>query len=73
MSLIIVLALSSVGIHGVLLGGYSSNSKYAYYGGIRSGAQMISYEVSLAFVVGSLVLVEGGSFELATFGIIGGG
>lgn len=66
--LVLVLGLSSISIHGVLLGGYSSNSKYAYYGGVRSSAQMISYEVSLAFILGSMVLLEGGSFGLNYFG-----
>ena len=68
-SLILVLALSSLSIHGVLLGGYASNSKYAYYGSVRSSAQMISYEVSLAFLVGSIVLLEGGSFNLYYFAL----
>lgn len=66
-SLIIVLAISSIGIHGVLLGGYSSNSKYAYYGAIRSSAQMISYEVSLAFLIGGIVLLNGGTFSFFEF------
>ena len=69
--LILVLALSSLSIHGVLLGGYSSNSKYAYYGSVRSSAQMISYEVSLAFIIGGIVLLEGGSFSLHYFSFEG--
>lgn len=71
-TLILVLALSSVGIHGVLLGGYASNNKYSYYGGVRSGAQMISYEVSLAFVLGGVVLLDGGSFSLGNFASLSG-
>ena len=44
LGLMYILALSSLGVYGVLLNGYSSNSKYGFYSGIRSSAQMISYE-----------------------------
>lgn len=60
-----ILAISSLGVYGVLIGGYSSNSKYGFYGGIRSSAQMISYEVSLAFIVGIFVLYSGGTLNLS--------
>lgn len=46
--LLFVLSISSLGVYGVMLSGWSSNSRYAFLGGIRSAAQMISYEVSLA-------------------------
>ena len=46
-SMLGVLAFSSIGVYGVLLGGYSSNSKYGYMGGIRSTSQMLSYELSI--------------------------
>lgn len=65
LGLLVVLALSSLGVYGVLLGGYSSNSKYGFYGGIRSSAQMISYEVSIGFILLVVVLLSGGSFNLS--------
>lgn len=60
-----ILVLSSLNIYGIVLAGWSSNSKYAYLGSLRSAAQMISYEISVGFVfltvascVGSLNLTE---------------
>ena len=61
-ALILLFAISSVGVYGVMLAGWSSNSKYPLLGGLRSSAQMISYEVSLTLsVVGVLLLA--GSFD----------
>ncbi|MFB3067663.1 MAG: NADH-quinone oxidoreductase subunit H, partial [Acidobacteriota bacterium] len=64
-ALLFVLSVSSVGILGVILGGWASNSKYPLLGALRSTAQMVSYEVALGFSVigvllwaGSLSLVE---------------
>src|SRR6202047_5506555 len=55
-------AITSIGVYGVALAGWSSNSKYSLLGGLRSSAQMISYEVSLTLsVVGVLLLA--GSFN----------
>jgi NADH-quinone oxidoreductase subunit H len=60
--LILLFAISSIGVYGVALAGWSSNSKYPLLGGLRSSAQMISYEVSLTLsVVGVLLLA--GSFD----------
>jgi NADH-quinone oxidoreductase subunit H len=54
-----VLAVTSLGVYGIVLAGWSSNSKYSLLGGIRSAAQMISYEVSLGLgIVGVLMLSQ---------------
>jgi NADH-quinone oxidoreductase subunit H len=57
--LLMVFAITSIGVYGVALAGWSSNSKYPLMGGLRSSAQMISYEVSLTMSVIGVVLVAG--------------
>lgn len=52
-----VLALTSLSVYGITLAGWSSGSKYSLLGGVRSSAQMISYEVSMGFSVGGVVLL----------------
>jgi NADH-quinone oxidoreductase subunit H len=54
-----VLALSSLGVYGIVMGGWGSNSKYAFMGSLRSAAQMISYEVSIGFVIITVLLAVG--------------
>ena len=56
--LLFVLALSSVGIYGVILAGWSSNSKYAFLGAMRLGAQMISYEIAMGFALVCVLMVS---------------
>jgi NADH-quinone oxidoreductase subunit H len=54
-----VLAISSLGVYGIALAGWSSNSKYSLLGGIRSSAQMISYEVAMGLALVPILLVSG--------------
>ncbi|MCB1437883.1 MAG: NADH-quinone oxidoreductase subunit NuoH [Rhodobiaceae bacterium] len=52
-------AISSLGVYGVIMGGWASNSKYAFLGALRSAAQMVSYEVSIGFVIITVLLCVG--------------
>jgi NADH-quinone oxidoreductase subunit H len=52
-------AISSLGVYGIIIAGWSSNSKYAFLGGIRSAAQMISYEVAIGVAIISVLLCTG--------------
>jgi len=52
-------AISSLGVYGIIIAGWSSNSKYAFLGALRSAAQMVSYEVAMGFVVASVLLLVG--------------
>ncbi|MEZ0495597.1 NADH-quinone oxidoreductase subunit NuoH [Sphingomonas sp. IW22] len=63
--LLYVLAASSLGVYGIILAGWSSNSKYPFYSAIRAAAQMVSYEVAIGFVLVSVVLWAG-SFNLTS-------
>lgn len=57
--LLYLFAVSSLGVYGIILSGWSSNSKYAFLGSLRSTAQMISYEVSIGFIIITIVLCSG--------------
>lgn len=57
--MLLILALTSVAVYGVTLAGWSSNSKFSLLGGLRSSAQMISYELSMGLAVVSVVLITG--------------
>jgi NADH-quinone oxidoreductase subunit H len=54
-----LLAVSSLGVYGVLLSGWASNSKYAFLGALRSAAQMVSYEVALGVIILTVLLCAG--------------
>jgi NADH-quinone oxidoreductase subunit H len=54
-----IFAISSLGVYGVIMAGWASNSKYPFIGALRSAAQMVSYEVSLGFVIITVLLVAG--------------
>jgi len=62
--LLYVLAASSLGVYGVIVAGWASNSKYPFFSGLRAAAQMVSYEVSIGFVLISVVLYAN-SFNLS--------
>jgi NADH-quinone oxidoreductase subunit H len=59
-----IFAISSLGVYGIIMGGWASNSKYPFLGALRSAAQMVSYEVSLGFVI-ITVLMCAGSLNLS--------
>jgi NADH-quinone oxidoreductase subunit H len=52
-------AISSLGVYGIIMGGWASNSKYPFLGALRSAAQMVSYEVSLGFVIITVLMCAG--------------
>jgi NADH-quinone oxidoreductase subunit H len=54
-----IFAISSLGVYGVIIGGWASNSKYPFLGALRSAAQMVSYEVSIGFVIVTVLLCAG--------------
>ena len=54
-----VLAISSLGVYGIIIGGWASNSKYPFMGALRSTAQMISYEVSIGFIILTVIFLVG--------------
>jgi NADH-quinone oxidoreductase subunit H len=60
-----IFAISSLGVYGIIMGGWASNSKYPFLGGLRSAAQMVSYEVSIGFVIITVILLSG-SLNLQT-------
>jgi len=54
-----IFAISSLGVYGIIIAGWASNSKYAFLGAMRSAAQMVSYEVSMGFVIVTVIVCAG--------------
>jgi NADH-quinone oxidoreductase subunit H len=67
--LLFVMAITSVGVYGVIIAGWASNSKYAFLGSMRAAAQMVSYELAMGFVLVTVLLVAG---TLNLTGIVNG-
>jgi NADH-quinone oxidoreductase subunit H len=74
LGVLFLFAVSSLGVYGIVLSGWSSNSRYAFFGALRSAAQMVAYEVSIGLIliavllcVGSLNFIEVVSFQCFTF------
>nr|YP_010199874.1 NADH dehydrogenase subunit 1 [Crassiphycus usneoides]UAD89882.1 NADH dehydrogenase subunit 1 [Crassiphycus usneoides] len=59
MGMLYLLAISSLGVYGIIISGWSSNSKYAFLGALRSAAQMVSYEVSIGLILINVLLCSG--------------
>ena len=57
--ILVVFAITSMGVYGIVLAGWSSNSKYSLFGGLRASAQMISYELSYATSIAAVILLAG--------------
>jgi NADH-quinone oxidoreductase subunit H len=63
--LLFILAMTSMGVYGVIIAGWASNSKYAFLGALRSAAQIVSYEIAMGFAIVG-VLLAGGSLNIST-------
>ena len=59
LAILYIFAVSSLGVYGIIIGGWASNSKYPFLGALRSAAQMVSYEVSLGLIIINVVLLAG--------------
>ena len=58
-AILFIFAVSSLEVYGVIMGGWASNSKYAFLGSLRSAAQMVSYEVSLGLIIVGIIISTG--------------
>ena len=64
-SLLYVMSIASIGVYGVILAGWATNSKYAFFGAMRASAQMVSYEIAMGFAI-VVVLMVSNSLNLTT-------
>ena len=67
LGMLYLFAVSSLGVYGVIMSGWSSNSKYAFLGSLRSAAQMVSYEVTIGFIIVTVALFSGSFNSLFTW------
>lgn len=58
-SLLFIMAITSMGVYGVIIAGWASNSKYAFIGSLRSAAQIVSYEIAMGFALVTVIMVSG--------------
>src|SRR5258708_27122094 len=70
--LLLVLGVTSMGVYGVALAGWSSNNKYSLLGGLRASAQMVSYEISLGLSLVGVLIMAGGVHRLTSVSAQGG-
>ena len=73
LGMLVILAISSLGVYGVVLAGWSSNSKYPFLGGIRASAQMISYELAMGLAVLPVFMwsaFPGSEYGMSLFGVV---
>lgn len=61
LGLLYIFSVSSLGVYGIILSGWASNSKYAFLGSLRSAAQIVSYEVSIGFIFATIIVSVGSS------------
>jgi len=59
LGILYIFAISSLGVYGIIISGWASNSKYAFLGALRSAAQMVSYEISIGFIIITVALCAG--------------
>lgn len=64
LSLLIIIGVNSLGVYTIIMAGWSSNSKYGFLGAIRATSQMISYEISIGFLLGNIIILSE-SFNLS--------
>ena len=57
--MLVIFAVASMGVYGIVLAGWASNSKYSLLGGLRSSAQMISYELAYGIALATVVMIAG--------------
>ena len=67
---IYLLGVASIGVYGIMIGGWSSNNKFALLGAVRASSQMISYEIPMGIALIALIISSGGSLSLKSISIL---